>query len=153
MTVSRSDLERRFHRMEDDALLQKFQSGDLTELAQEIVGEELRRRGLALPQAWVDAGDALEERREPGDGGGLVRIAGHLSYAEAQVLKSFLESEGIPAVLADVHVATTNAILSAVTGGVRLLVHQNNLAMADEIAAAWRRGEYEIDEDFDVGAP
>ena len=150
MTILQSDLERRFQNLADDLLLTRYVSGDLTEMAQEVARRELISRGIAIPESLVTT-TINEEPVSAENSGKLVRVAGFLNYAEAEVLRSFLESEGIPVVLADAHLAAANQFLSAATGGVRVLVHQANLVHANEMAAGIRRGDYEIDEDFDVG--
>jgi hypothetical protein len=83
----------------------------------------------------------------------LVRITTHLEWAEAHVLQSLLESEGIPVVLADTNLATAHPFLSSATGGIRALVHAKNLTRAQEVIAALKRGDFELDESFDYEKP
>ncbi|MGH8446283.1 MAG: putative signal transducing protein [Solimonas sp.] len=152
MSITSTDLRRNYEREPSDRLLALHAGGTLTDLAQEIVEQILTARGVALARPGADT-MADTAAAAAGGNGPLVRVGRYLDYAEAQVLLALLESEGIPAILADAHLATANNILSTATGGVRLLVHESNLARADEVAAAHKRGDYAIDEDFDVGEP
>jgi hypothetical protein len=45
MTASRADLDEKFSLLNDDALLELFRSGELTEAARDAAAAELRRRG------------------------------------------------------------------------------------------------------------
>jgi hypothetical protein len=152
MSITSADLRRNYEQQSTGQLLALHAGGTLTDLEREIIEQILTARGV--PLARPAATTLTDAAATPAIGSGpLVRIGRYLDYAEAQVLLAFLESEGIPAILADAHLATANNILSTAPGGVRLLVHESNLVRADEMAAALRRGDYAIDEDFDVGEP
>lgn len=149
MNINREDLKTRFRTLADEVLLQRYLSGGLTELALDVAREELCERGIELPMLANE--DPVDDQRVFSESSGtLVYVANHLTWIEAQLLCSFLDSEGIPATLADAHMSTTNQFLSIAGGGVRVLVHENNLTKASEIVAAFKRGEYQLDDDFDV---
>ena len=131
MEVSRKDLEERYAELKDEALLERYSSGTLTELAAGVARAELQRRGISLPQP------PAPEPEPP--------AAPDLALAGPLV--SFVHSEGIPAQLADTHVATAHHFLSFATGGIRILVPQRSVTRVREIAAAWQRGEYALEDD------
>lgn len=55
------------------------------------------------------------------------------SMVEAELLKSVLESAGIDAQIPDEHALGINPGLTNALGGVRLLVHDDEFARADEV--------------------
>lgn len=146
--MSRNEFAARFERMADDALLKRYGSGDLTDEAQAVAGEEIRRRGLELPRPEPAASAAAQ-----GLSGDLVNVAGYLTLPEAQVLQALLESEGIPALLADAHVAQAIFPPLGAQSGARLMVHEQNAGRALEIKAALKNGEYELGEDDEFDGP
>jgi hypothetical protein len=76
----------------------------------------------------------------------LVTIARLLEPGEAFLLQSFLESEGIRAVPADLHMAQANPWLMHATGGVRLQVPASQVVRAKALLQARERGEFQLDE-------
>ena len=135
-----------FHRdLSDDALLARLSSGTLTEEAQRIALDECRSRGLPVSTS--------KELPAPADSaaGGLRAFVAHLDWTDAQILKGLLESEGIPVLIADGHLATANRFLSVATGGVRLWLHEEHVARAKEIVKLLKEGAFQIDENTDVG--
>ena len=153
MDVSRKDLEERYAELNDDALLERYSSGTLTELATGVARAELRRRGIELPQPPAAEPAATESPAAPdlAAAGPLVAVAAQLTWYEANILRSLLHSEGVAAELADAHLATAHHFLSAATGGVRILVPERSLARVREITAALQRGEYALDDDGTEG--
>jgi hypothetical protein len=143
MEVSREDLERRYAEVSDQELLDRYSSGTLTELAKSVVREESRRRGLSVALA-TDEPAALEPP-VPQARGPLVPVATQLTYTEANILCSLLNSEGIACELAHAYLSTAHHFLSASTGGVRLLVAESDLPRVREVIAALKRGEYALD--------
>ena len=145
MEVSRKDLEKRYAELNDEALLERYSSGTLTELAAQVARAELRLRGLPLPQPAPDpeppAGPDLATA------GPLVAITAKLTWFEANILCSLLHSEGIPAQLADTHVATAHHFLSFAAGGIRILIPEHSITRVRDIMAALQRGEYAIEDD------
>src|SRR5436305_15005724 len=128
MNVTTESLTKRFQLLGDDALQELFHSGDLTELAQGVARAELRRRGISLAKPAVETrGEALETGDEVDpelwstSSGDLVLAWSFRSAIEAQVLKSRLAADGIPAVVVDAG-AVQNYWASNIFGGVRVLV-------------------------------
>ena len=83
----------------------------------------------------------------------LAAIVGDLTLSEAQVLCACLEAESIPADIPDARLALTGQALSSLTGGVRVLVRARDMQRARSVFEAYRRGDYALGEDVDVGEP
>src|SRR5688500_5764889 len=143
MKVSREELERRYAEVSDQELLDRHSSGTLTELANSVVRQELRRRGI--PLALAPDEPTAHEPPVPEARGPLVPVATQLTYTEANILCSLLNSEGIAAELAHAYLSTAHHFLSASTGGVRLLVAESDLPRVGEVIAALKRGEFALD--------
>jgi hypothetical protein len=143
MEITRQDLERRYAEVSDQELLDRHASGTLTELATDVVREELRRRGIAVASAPDEP--TADEPPIPRARGPLVPVALQLTYTEASIVCSLLNSEGIACELAHAYLSTAHHFLSAATGGVRLLVAESDLPRAGEVIAAFKRGEYALD--------
>jgi hypothetical protein len=80
-----------------------------------------------------------------------VQLARTFTAIEAQMLRSRLEVEGIPAVVTDDNIVQASPLLSLAIGGARVLVPESYFELATEIAAAVARGEYALDDETDVG--
>ena len=80
--------------------------------------------------------------------GDWVILDGNLTATEAYTLASCLTAAGIDARPADTRIAQiwANAI-----GGAKVRVPQAQLAQAQQILEAFRRGEFALGDDFDVG--
>jgi len=70
---------------------------------------------------------------------------------DAHMLKACLESKGVPASVADAHMVQANEFLTTAVGGVRVLVPESHFDQAVQIRNAYESGEYQLDDDFDVG--
>ena len=144
MGPDRASLEQTFRELADDELIARCTSGGLTELAQSIALAEVRARGLELPPEPQDASE--QEQPYLGD---WILIARYLSYTEVHLLQSCLEAAGIPAVVADAQLVQTDALLTPALRGASLRVPAACAAEAREVIAAFKRGEFQLDEDFD----
>jgi hypothetical protein len=146
MNVTRQNLVDHFQLLSDEELLAQFRSGGLTDLAKDVAGLELRGRNIGLPEP------VTEEPAEPDAAvltGDLVLVARYATAAEAYMLRSRLELEGMPAVVTDAQMSQT--IVPLLVGGVRVLVPETYLQRAQEIAVAAERGDYALDDKTDVG--
>jgi hypothetical protein len=143
MGPDRASLEKTFEELADDELLRRCASGELTDFAQSIALAEARARGLELP-----ARQAATEQEEEylGD---WVMIARYLSYTEVHILRSRLEGAGIPAAVADAQLVQTDALLTPALRGASLRVPAACAAEAREIVAALKRGDFQLDDDFE----
>ena len=83
--------------------------------------------------------------------GSLMVVARFFEPMDAYMFKSCLESNGVPAMVADAHLVQANLFLTTAVGGVRVLVRESLFEEATRIRKAFEAGEYQLDEDFDVG--
>jgi hypothetical protein len=141
---NRRSLEETFRALADDELLRRCASGQLTEFAQSIALAELRARGLELP-AEPHAPPKAEQQYL----GDWVMIARYLAYTEAHMLKSLLEAAGIPATLGDAHLVQTDALLIPAMRGASVRVPASCAAKAREVEAAFKRGDFQLDDSFE----
>lgn len=151
METSRQQLAQRFGELSDEELLTHVHSGTLTPLALEVATGILSSRGLP-PALWeADASEQVLYSRservqaQPRDVA-LVTIAEFLSATRAHVLRTCLEAHGIFAHVSGEHLATSRPLLSFAEGGTRVQVRANQLARAQEVLAAFQRGELAIPE-------
>ena len=94
--------------------------------------------------AELDAG-------ENGYQGDMVILERGLSPQEAQILCDLLRTADIQADTGDANLVQAHSFLSIAVGGAKLRVPVAQLAAATDMVAAYRRGEFELGEDFDVG--
>lgn len=144
MLVTHAELVDKFRGLEDEELLRRSRSGDLTEMAQAIARAEIDRRGLK-------EGAAVEEQVENPGRGSLLVVARFFAATDAYLLKACLESNEVPAVVADAHLVQANQFLTTAVGGVRVMVPESHFERALRIRKAYDAGEYQLDDNFDVG--
>jgi len=153
MDITAQSLAENFERLNDEALLELFRSGDLTDLARGVAAAELRKRGIdrAKPATATVAPvpEAPPEIPETLPGGDLVALAHFFTPIDAYLLKDRLEMEGVPAIVADANMIQTNQLLNLAIGGVRVLVSETQFERASEIAAAVQRGDYALKDQAD----
>ena len=149
MTPTRQSLVEHFGLLSDDELLDQFQSGDLTDLAQDVAAAELRSRKIDFsearspkpstePEVDVKAGWSSED---------LVPVA-RLDSVSASLLQSRLNAEGVPAIIAD-DFAYRNIPFGVGFDGVRVLVPESYFERAAEIKKKIDRGDYALDDNAD----
>ncbi len=152
MTVTRQSLAEHFGRLNDGELIAEFQSGALTELAQEVAAAEIRSRNIDIADyeaepptlAEPEAGSAPASRSDD-----LVMLARFIDVSSAYLLQSRLDAEGVPSIVADA-LAYQNVLFGAGIGGVRVLVPESYLARAADIKARIDRGDYTLDDKADI---
>lgn len=147
MVPSRESLKETFGELSDEELLRRCTSGELTEEAHAIAAHEARERGLELPRI------VESEEREREYLGEWVTIARYLSYMEVNLLRSCLESAGIPAIAADAQTIQTDALLTPAMRGASLRVPAEYAAEAREVVEAFKRGDFELSEQFEPNRP
>ena len=147
MRPSRSSLEETFRELADDELQRRCASGELTEFARSIALEELRARGLDVPRE-----PAIQKQPEEPYLGDWVKVAQYLSYTEVHVVRSCLEAAGIPAEVADAQLIQTDGLLTPAMRGASVRVPSAYAGEARKVIAAYRRGNFRLDDDFDPGA-
>ena len=83
--------------------------------------------------------------------GKLMVVARFFEPMDAYILTACLESNDVPAVVADAHMVQANQFLTTAIGGVRVLVPESHFERALKIQKAFDAGEYQLDDDYDVG--
>jgi hypothetical protein len=136
MIVTRQDLAEYYASLNEDELRRLLASQELTPLAIEVAIEELRNRGVEIPEP-TDKNPPVEEIGV--DGGDLVLLGRYTSPMEAEMVRGLLNSEGVQAVIADAHIVQTTALMSLAFGGVRVLVPDTQLVRACEILKSIER--------------
>lgn len=82
-----------------------------------------------------------------------VLIARLMIPTDAHVIRGCLEAAGIDVILTDDQHMQANLLLAPAIGGARVLVREKDLARANDILAAFERGDLALSDDADVGAP
>lgn len=133
-----------FSKLTDEELIARVQSGLTTE-AHAIACAELELRGLAQPPT-EDSDEPIEPYL-----GDLVLLARNLKPTEAHILASCLAAAGIQAVTGDTNTVQTNSLWSIALGGAKVRVPQSQWLQAQQVLKAYRRGDFTLGDDFDVG--
>ncbi|MDB5806022.1 MAG: hypothetical protein JWN73_3344 [Betaproteobacteria bacterium] len=128
MQPTHAELSERFESMSDEELQRRAGGGGLTELAQQVADEELRRRGMAVPAPV--AAPAEQAAQAPTGAVEYVMVGRYFGSLEAQTLRGRLEAEGIPVLLGNANHAQAIELLSPVIGGIRLEVPVHHAAQA-----------------------
>jgi hypothetical protein len=138
------DLPRLLRFLDNDELLRRYRTHRSDDLAWKQLVAELRRRELPLPPraAFADA---------PADAQDFVTVARYFVPTEAHIVCGCLLAAGVPAAVADAHLNQTDSLLTPALGGVRILVPASCLRQAKEVIDAYNRGEYQLEDDVDVG--
>jgi len=142
--MSNADLAERFSQLADEELSFRVASGGLTEQAHEIAVAELKKRGLRVPEALIEQNSTSEEYL-----GDMVILERNLTPTEAHLLCSCLHSAGVEADAGDTNIVQAHSLLAIAVGGASVRVPSAQLAEAREVVAAFRRGEFELGDDFD----
>ena len=152
MEVSREELAIRLGQMSDEELRRHVGGRDLTPLAVEVATSILLSRGIAVSASSSDLDDTVSVAAldNPADeNADLVFVAEALNAVEAHVIKRFLESRGMFAVVWGEY--TPVSLLEIKPGFLpRVQVRGDQAAQAREALAAMRRGELENPEVFDA---
>jgi hypothetical protein len=130
-----------FHDISDNELLDRCRSGSLTEDAQSIAYSELAARGLGIPAA-----DAVPEKNIQYEGD-FETVAQLFNPLNAYVVAGCLEAAGIPTVVADTNLVHLNSLLAIAVGGVRIRVPAARTTEAEEVIAAYYRGDFALLDD------
>ena len=150
MEVSREELETRFREMSDEELLSLLRSRDLTPLAVEVATSTLSSRGVAAP-ALPGLADASANSQ---DGSvdeeiDLVTVADAVNAVEANLIRRFLESQGLFASVWGEHMAVSPWTFLPGTLP-RVQVRSDQVAQARELLAAMKRGDFELPANTEV---
>lgn len=142
MSISEEELKDRYSLFTDDELLRLWNKNTLTDLAQIILRKELQNRGITPPELNDLENIEINEDIDP-----WVTVERYSSAFEAHLLRGRLESEDIPAVLADEHIISANWFLSNAIGGVRVRVPYSYIEQAAVIINEHTSGKYEISDE------
>ena len=83
----------------------------------------------------------------------LFTVARYLVPTEAFLAQGCLVAGGVPAVLADANHVQADQLIASAIGGVRVLVPEAYVQQSKAMLEALERGDYALDDDFDVGTP
>ena len=148
MNADPLDLAAHFRDMSDGELAARCSSGNLTEQAQAIADAERSARGLEATAPVLPPAADLPYA------GDFKTVAQFLSPTDAFVVASCLEAAGIPAFVADANLVQANSLLAIAVGGVRVRVPTAHVAEAQEVIAAFHRGDYALlDDDTERDLP
>ena len=149
MKIDKKELENHFEQLSDAEIMRRVESGSLIDIALDVAVAELQRRGLS-PVKPTESAPVEEGLLDAAEGRDMVELARMLTPTEAHILQARLVEEGIPAVVADAHLAQANYLWALAVGGARVLVPESFLGAAYEIKAAVARGDYSLEEDANV---
>lgn len=139
MNPTKHELEQVFKKLCDEELLVRCASGTLTEEAKSIALKEAHLRGLnpTEPQPVVE-----KEETYYGD---FVIVVRDLNMTEAHLYKTLLEAAGVPAEIGDANFS--RAYGSMYSANVK--VPEAFVLEAREIFAAFKRGDFVLDNNFE----
>ena len=83
----------------------------------------------------------------------MALLARDLTPTDAHLLAGFLRQAGIEAETGDTTIVQMHSLLSIAMGGAKIRVPASQLEPARALLAAFRRGDFALDDDFDAGAP
>ncbi|HEX4585517.1 MAG TPA: DUF2007 domain-containing protein [Burkholderiaceae bacterium] len=149
MSDQRSELVETFRAMSDGELVERWRSGNLTEIAAEVARAELVRRHMAVPD--VIASESADDDTSAQGAVTLVTVARSLEPLQIEMLRARLEAEGIPAFAVDAGINRINPFYSIAVGGVRLMVPRESADDARRIVDLVRSGGLALREDDDLG--
>lgn len=109
--------------------------------------DQLQAAGMTVTYSTADG--SFEAEGLPGRD--LFIVAKYLVPTDAFLAQGCLVAGGIPAVVADANHVQADFLIAAAIGGVRVMVPQAYLQEARTMLDALRRGDYALDENFDVG--
>ena len=144
MTTNLNKLAAHYSSLADEELLRQ-RTKELTPEARALADKELQSRGLptsATNDQPVPASEATTQKHNPARTG-FVDIAQLHDPAEAHLLRGYLESYGIPAVVIGADVART---FSSVFGGTRLSVPEPFAEQARHYVAHYNNSDSSLDE-------
>ncbi len=147
MITERAQLRERFEQMEDDELLRRYRSGDMTILASDVAAEVLRNRNLSTDMQLATESEIVTVPAGLEESGGVVCLTRVASPVQAELLCGLLTSEGVNAMAADSNLVRVNPMLTQALGGIRIMVRESELELAREIEAAFRRGDFALSAD------
>ena len=81
----------------------------------------------------------------------LLTVASYDQPTQAYIVQGCLVAAGVPAVVVDAELNQVDSLLTPALGGVRIRVPIDYIEQANEVIAAFNRGEYTLADNVDVG--
>lgn len=97
------------------------------------------------------AGHTDARSRSESSQGDFVILERDLTPTEAHLLCACLRSAGVQADAGDTHIVQAHGLLAIAVGGAKVRVPGSQLEEAREVLAAFKRGDFALGDDFDVG--
>jgi hypothetical protein len=150
MSDHRNELADTFRELGDEELVERWRSGNLTDVAVEVARAELARRGICAPEfTRIEAADD-ENSAAQGDVS-FVTVARSLEPFQIEMLRARLKAEGIEAFAVDAGINQINPLVSIAVGGVRLMVPRESADEARRIVELVKAGRFALRDDDDLG--
>lgn len=145
----RNELADTFRELGDEELVERWRSGNLTDVAVEVARAELARRGIRAPE--FSRIEPIHE--DPGAQGDVsfVTVARSLEPLQIEMLRARLKAEGIEAFAVDAGINQINPLVSIAVGGVRLMVPRESADEARRIVELVKAGRFALRDDDDLG--
>jgi len=140
--MTEKDLVRRFADLADDALMERIQSGELTESALALARAEAVRRGLHPSTEKPVANEEVVLAPQ-----NFVQLSRYLKPMEAYLIEGRLKAEGIQAHLVGANTIETNPLWLNAMGGVRIFVPERQYQRANDIVTLQHDGDYALTDD------
>ena len=145
MTIFKDALAEIYRNFSDEYLLEKLDSGTMTDLAVKVAKQELATRGISwLPMPQEKTAEPVRYQALQ-----FVTVANSFNSIALHILRARLEAEGIPAIVADANMAQS---YSVAVGGARLQVPSEFYDEARQIIADVNSGALALNDDDDVGS-
>jgi hypothetical protein len=144
MSDHREELSETFSQMSDQELVERWSSGNLTEVAVEVARAEFARRQMAVPQ--IIQPESADQDGPQGDVS-FATVARSLEPLQIEMLRARLQAEGIEAFAVDAGINQVNALVSIAVGGVRLMVPKESADEARRIIQLVRSGKLALRDD------
>jgi hypothetical protein len=139
-------LDATFAAMSDEELLERWNGGQLTDIAVEAARAELQRRGTPV-SGYRSAESSTTGGVDDHGQRDFVVVERSLAPGDLQMLRARLEGDGIPSLIADGETNRMNPLWSIALGGTRLLVPRKFEETAREIIALVKAGAFTLGED------
>ncbi len=146
--MSQDNTERlieKYRSFEDQVLIDLRDDTELVDDAFLALNQVLSERGLKIKEPVVEEFDDFP-CDDYEDGEDLVTVTRFATPTEAYVFQGCLESEGVPAFVADANLVQANSFLVSAVGWVRVQVAEKDLKLAKDIFISFENGEYSIDD-------
>jgi hypothetical protein len=145
MNDHRGELADTMGQMSDEELLERWRSGNFTEVAVEVARSELSRRGIDAPE-FVPMQLPDDDPAMQGEVS-FVTIVSSLEPMQIEMLRARLQAEGIMVVAVDAGITQANALYAIAVGGVRLMVPKESADEARHIIGLIQSGCFALRED------